>query len=52
MSAEVGPQIIELEDRTVTLQGTAQDQYEQWRVILQDIYANEVGDISVIDIDT
>jgi hypothetical protein len=52
MSAEVGPQIIELEDRTVTLTGTAQDQYEQWRVILRDIYASEVGEISVSDIDS
>jgi hypothetical protein len=47
MSAEVGPQIIELEDRTVTLTGTAQDQYEQWRIILRDIYASVIGDISV-----
>jgi len=44
LSAEVGPQIIELEDSTVTLTGTAQDQYEQWRAILRDIYAAEVGD--------
>lgn len=51
MSAEVGPQIIELEDRTVTLTGTAQDQYEQWREILRDIYASEVGDSRVSNID-
>ena len=49
LSAEVGPQIIELEDRTVTLTGTAQDQYEQWRAILRDIYAAEVGDGSIGD---
>jgi len=47
MSAELGPQVIELEDRTVTLTGTAQDQYEQWRVILRDIYVSEVGNDSV-----
>ncbi len=47
LSAEVGPQIIELEDRTVTLTGTAQDQYEQWRAILRDIYAAEEGDGSI-----
>jgi hypothetical protein len=52
MSAEVGPQIIELEDRTVTLTGTAQDQYEQWRTILRDIYASEVGDISISETDS
>jgi hypothetical protein len=52
MSAEVGPQIIELEDRTVTLTGTAQDQYEQWRVILRDIYASEIGDIGISESDS
>jgi len=51
LSAEVGPQIIELEDRTVTLTGTAQDQYEQWRTILRDIYATEVGDGSISNTD-
>ena len=51
LSAEVGPQIIELEDRTVTLTGTAQDQYEQWRVILRDIYVSEVGDGSISNTD-
>ncbi len=51
LSAEVGPQVIELEDRTVTLTGTAQDQYEQWRVILRDIYVSEVGDGSISNTD-
>jgi len=51
LSAEVSTQVIELEDRTVTLTGTAQDQYEQWRVILRDIYASEVGDGSISQAD-
>ena len=51
LSAEVSTQVIELEDRTVTLTGTAQDQYEQWRIILRDIYASEVGDTSISQAD-
>ena len=51
LSAEVGTQVIELEDRTVTLTGTAQDQYEQWRIILRDIYASGVGDTSISQAD-
>lgn len=43
--ASIEPHIIELEDRTVTLTGTVNDQYQQWRKILQDIYQNEIGDI-------
>lgn len=41
--AEVQPQVIELEDRTVTLSGTVDNQYEQWRTILQDIWQTETG---------
>ncbi|MCF7981176.1 MAG: hypothetical protein K9K86_04275 [Pseudomonadales bacterium] len=41
--AEVEPQVIELEDRTVTLTGTVDNQYNQWRGILYDIYMTETG---------
>lgn len=41
---EVAPRVINLEDRTITLTGTVEEQYEQWREILADIYAAEVGD--------
>ncbi|WP_323846914.1 hypothetical protein [Microbulbifer magnicolonia] len=43
MEAEVEPQIVELEDRTVTLSGTVENQYRQWREILKEIYEAETG---------
>lgn len=43
MQAEVEPQIVELEDRTVTLSGTVENQYRQWREILKEIYQAETG---------
>jgi hypothetical protein len=52
LGAEITPQVIELDDRTVTLSGTASNQYEQWRTILRDIYASEVGDVSIKPADT
>lgn len=45
LSAEITPQVIDLEDRSVTLTGTVQDQYGQWRQILHGIYASETGNI-------
>lgn len=42
---EVAPQVINLEDRTITLTGTVEEQYEQWREIMSDIYAAEVGEL-------
>ncbi len=45
MGAEIEPQIIDLDNRTVTLSGTVSDQYEQWRNILRDIYAEEIGEV-------
>ncbi|WP_237066691.1 hypothetical protein [Microbulbifer guangxiensis] len=43
MEAEVEPQIVELEDRTVTLSGTVENQYRQWRELLKEIYEAETG---------
>jgi hypothetical protein len=34
---------VTLEDRTVTLTGTVEQQYAQWRQILRDIYDTETG---------
>ena len=45
LEAEITPQVIELEDRTVQLSGTIDDQYSQWREILSDIYAAEIADL-------
>lgn len=41
LEAEIAPQVIELEDRTITLSGSVQAQYEQWRELLHQIYQQE-----------
>lgn len=43
LSAEITPRVIELEDRTVRLSGNVEDQYGQWRELMADIYATEIG---------
>lgn len=43
LNAEVESNTITLEDRTVTLSGTVDDQYDQWRDVLRDIYLTETG---------
>jgi len=35
--------VVELEDRTITLSGTVENQYQQWRDILQNIYKINQG---------
>jgi hypothetical protein len=42
---EVAPRVISLDDRTITLTGTVEEQYDQWKEFLADIYAAEVGNI-------
>jgi hypothetical protein len=44
LEAEIAPQIIELEDRTITLTGSVEDQYLQWRELLRQIYEAEIGE--------
>ncbi len=41
LESMIAPQVIALEDRTVTLTGTVQTQYGQWRLMLQQIYQEE-----------
>ncbi|MEK9920836.1 MAG: hypothetical protein VW519_09255 [Luminiphilus sp.] len=43
LDAEITPRVIELEDRTVQLTGNVEDQYDQWRELLADIYAAELA---------
>lgn len=43
LEASIEPQIIELEDRTITLSGTVDNQYQQWKEILQEIYRIDTG---------
>lgn len=43
LSSEVKPRRVTLEGRTVTLSGSAEAQYEDWRKMLKDVYAEETG---------
>jgi hypothetical protein len=43
INADVAPRVVELEGRTVTLTGSAKDQYAQWRKLLHERYAAEIG---------
>jgi hypothetical protein len=45
LEAEITPQVIELEDRTVMISGSVEDQYAQWRDVLAEIYRNEIGEL-------
>jgi hypothetical protein len=47
LEAEITPQVIELEDRTVMLSGNVEDQYAQWRSVLEEIYRKEVGELAL-----
>ncbi|MFZ5654885.1 MAG: hypothetical protein ACOY42_10910 [Pseudomonadota bacterium] len=45
LAAELKPRIVELEDRTVTLTGNVDAQYQQWRALLREIYQAERGQL-------
>jgi len=42
LGAEITPSVIQLEDRTVRLTGTVEEQYAQWKDILRELYRTEV----------
>jgi hypothetical protein len=46
LEAEITPQVIELEDRTVMISGSVEDQYAQWREVLAEIYRSEIGELA------
>ena len=45
LEQEVAPRMIDLDDRTIMLNGTVEEQYQQWREILVDMYKAETGGI-------
>ena len=45
LQSEIAPKVIELDDRTIMLTGTVEEQYEQWRDILMEIYLTETGGV-------
>ncbi len=46
--AEVTPQLIDIEGRTLRLTGTAEEQYKEWRKLLRQIYLEETGTGDVV----
>ena len=42
-SSEAEPLVVEVVGETVRLTGTAEEQYQQWRKMLREIYASETG---------
>lgn len=44
LEAEIEPQVIELEDRTITLTGNVDAQYQQWKALLLQMYQLERGE--------
>jgi hypothetical protein len=45
--AEVAPQVVEVEGRTLRLTGTAEEQYREWRKLLNQLYMEETGGVAV-----
>ena len=43
LQAEVSPMVVEIQGRTVELTGSIEEQYQQWRKLLREIYINETG---------
>lgn len=39
----IAPQVIALDDKIITLSGSVDEQYEQWREILNELYSEEMG---------
>lgn len=46
LESELEPSIVDLQDRSVTLSGTVDDQYQEWRRILGQMFVLEEGDVS------
>ena len=42
------PMVVATRDRTVTLTGTAHEQFTQWRTLLRDLYMNTSSDIEAV----
>lgn len=41
----IAPQVIALDDKVITLTGSVEEQYEQWKEILNELYAEEMGEL-------
>jgi len=43
LDAEVSPMVVEIEGQTMELEGSAEEQYQNWRRLLRAIYSKETG---------
>jgi len=43
LDAEIEPHTMQLEERSVTLTGSVNEQYAQWQELLKEMYRNETG---------
>ncbi len=43
VDSELAPMVVEIEGETLRLQGNAQDQFDEWRGLLREIYHTETG---------
>ena len=50
LQSELAPASVELRERTVTLKGTAAEQFAQWRGLLRELYANDTEDLDAITV--
>ena len=45
LESEIAPQVIALEDQTITPTGTVRAQYDQWQSLMEKIYIKERGSL-------
>ncbi len=50
LEAELEPSVIDLQERSITLSGTVEDQFQEWRRILGEMFAAENG-LAAADLD-
>ena len=50
LQSELAPASVELRERTVTLKGTATEQFAQWRGLLRELYANDTEDLAAVTV--
>ena len=50
LQAELAPSVVAMRESTVTLRGTAREQFQQWRSLLRDLYANDAEDFEAVTV--
>lgn len=52
LEIELEPSVVDLQDRTVTLSGTVEDQFKEWRLILKELFEAEQSILNPQEIDS